>query len=166
MQATPTPQASAGCAIAHLHLSLLGWQRSPSKRTPELSFQDPRAGPAAFWFEAESWWLSDPGSPMADDGSRMGQGPRCSSGPRLLQVPSGLAEPRARSPEHPTPAGRAKPSAFLPSGSRGQTWPQGPWGGTGQILGRTEDLVQIRTVSSVLPRKRGLGPCGPCCSMV
>lgn len=99
-----------------------------SRRTPERSLQDPGAGPAAVWFEAESWWLSAPGSLMADDGSRMGQGPRCPSGPRPLQVPSGPAEPQAHSPEHPAPAGRAKPSppspqrADVPSGPLGWHW--------------------------------------------
>lgn len=119
-----------------------------SRRTPELPFRDPGAGPAAFWLEAESWWLSAPGSLMADDGSQKGQGPRCLSGPQPLQVPSGLAEPRAHSPEHPTPA------PFSPEDRRGL---RAPGVALDRLLSRTEDLVQSRTVSSVLLGKRGRG---------
>lgn len=115
MQVTPTPRASEGCAHPPTPPPPVPpWvAEKASRRTPELPFRDPGAGPAAFWLEAESWWLSAPGSLMADDGSQKGQGPRCLSGPQPLQVPSGLAEPRAHSPEHPTPA------PFSPEDRRG-----------------------------------------------
>lgn len=168
MQVTPTPRASEGCAHPPTPPPPVPpWvAEKASRRTPELPFRDPGAGPAAFWLEAESWWLSAPGSLMADDGSQKGQGPRCLSGPQPLQVPSGLAEPRAGSPEHPTPA------PFSPEDRRGL---RAPGVALGRLLSRTEDLVQFRTVSSVLLGKRGemwpgpgpvSGPCGPHCSLV